>query len=736
MSIVSISNAEEISPGLYKEVLDNKLTLIAKDLEESRAATVQIWVKAGSIYEEKATAGITHLIEHMIFKGTPDRGPGQIAGLIEGLGGQINAYTGYEYTVYHATLPNRHWEKGLEVLSDAVLHAVFDPEELEREKGVVLEELFMRKDQPATQFFEELMANSYREHPYRRPVIGNRESIVSIERQDIMTYRKNFYNPDRMCVVIVGDFDFPHLLSRVQELMGGVQAETANIPDIPREPEQGSPRVFNLQKNVNQSRMAWTFPIPSFNHADSPVMDVIAALLGNGESSRLYNRLRNQKGLVHRVRASSFTPDYQGLLKVTANLEPENLDAALEAGLEEIFKLKYQEVPEDELARIKLNLEKEIIFGLEKVKGRARILGRLEMLSGDPRSENYLDKVRQVKSEEIIKVARKYFSPDKITVGCLLPDSSKTTLDKQKTTEIIRKADQKARTVSKIPASLISDSFLDNVHRFELDNGITLLVKEDHNIPTVAARLIFPGGLRGETETTNGAFSFISKLLPEGSESLSGRELDLRLAELAGSLSGFSGKNTFGLKAGFLSRFFKPGLELISDIIINPCFNSREAEKVRGALLDKLDQQEDSLPSVAMREFNEALFQGHPYSLNSAGSKTVIKNLDVAELKNIYKQYSRPGKMVLAVAGDIKAEEVKKTVNDCFGRWSRSAAPYPLDTSFLEPLPPAEPEIITLDREKKQVHIIIGFIGAGLKNEDRYSLEMLKTVLSGQSGRL
>ncbi|MFP3982213.1 MAG: M16 family metallopeptidase [Desulfurivibrionaceae bacterium] len=731
------SVAGEIAPDLYKEELDNGLTLIAKDVEGSRAATVQIWVKAGSIYEEQEQAGITHVIEHMIFKGTPDRGPGEIAGMVEGLGGKINAYTGYEYTVYHATMPNRHREKGLEVLSDAVLNAVFDPQELEREKRVVLEELAMRKDQPATSFFEKVMASSYHKHPYRRPVIGSSESISAIDREDIINYRENFYKPGRMNVVVVGDFEFPRLLSRVRELMGDMTPDEAVTTEIPREPERESPDFFTLRKKVNQSRMALTFPIPSFNHPEAPVMDIIAALLGDGESSRLYNSLRNRLGLVHQVNASSFTPQYQGLLKIYATLDPENLAPALEAGLEEIFKLKYNKVPEDELARVKLNLEKDFVFGMEKVNGQARMLGNLQMLSGDPRPETYLENLREVDSEDIIKAARKYLSPDKITAGSLIPDSASISLDKEEAVEIMRKTDQEVRSASGTPASLVTDAFLDNVHRFQLDNGITLLVREDPSISTVGLRLIMPGGLRGETEATNGAFKFISRLLPEGTEGLSGRELDLKLAELAGNISGFSGRNTFGLKAGFLSRFFEPGLELVSDIVIRPSFSSKKAEKVRGELLARLDQQEDSLPSVTRREFNEILFQGHPYSLNTEGSETAIRNLDVGELEKIYRQYSRPDKLVIAVAGDVKAPEVKQAVDKYFGGWSPpSSDPYPLDTSFLEPSIPEEPEIESLSREKEQVHIIIGFMGAGLKEEDRHTLQMLETVLTGQSGRL
>ncbi|MFC1837763.1 M16 family metallopeptidase [Thermodesulfobacteriota bacterium] len=197
--------AEELAPHLYKTTLDNGLTVLVKEMEGTRVATVQIWVKAGSVYENKGEAGITHFIEHMIFKGTETRGPGELAGAIEGAGGQINAYTSFEYTVYHATLSAEHWEMAFEVLAEAVMHSVFDPVELEREKKVVLEEYSMRYDRPSTRLFQDLMATAYTRHPYRLPVIGNEETINNYSRDMVLNYIENHYYPQNMTVVVAGE---------------------------------------------------------------------------------------------------------------------------------------------------------------------------------------------------------------------------------------------------------------------------------------------------------------------------------------------------------------------------------------------------------------------------------------------------------------------------------------------------------------------------------------------------
>ncbi len=727
--------AAELAPHLYKETLDNDLKVIVKETPGTKVATVQIWVKAGSIYEDADEGGITHLIEHMIFKGTPTRGPGRVAGDIEDVGGRINAYTSFENTVYHATLSARHWKTALDVLSDAIQNSTFDAEELEREKKVVLEEISMRNDRAQTRLFQSLMENAYTTHPYRLPIIGTVESVSSFTRDDILKYMDKHYHPDNLTVVVVGDVRFGDVLASVKSMMGDIAKGDYRQPELPQEPEQEAVRFFHHKDDINQSHLALAFPITPFAHPDSPVLDVISSIIGHGETSRLYNELRNKKGLVYRVSASAFTPKDKGLMEVTATLEAENIDAAYEAILEEFFKLKYLKVSEEELNRVKRNVESDFVFNLERAEGQARTLGSFEFVSGDPREDDYLAKIRSVNTDDIMQVAQKYFTRHNISAGCIVPAATEMDMSTEMFTAIISRAEEAAKMG--VPPSQIVDAYLNDVHRFSLANGITLLVREDPTVPTVAIRTIFPGGLRSETENTNGAFAFISELLPTGTDKLSARELAIEVADMAGSISGFNGKNTFGLKADFLSRFFEPGLKLVRDILLTPAFDSDEAEKIRPELLAQLKQQEDSLPSLGFKEFNRLLFQSHPYALNTVGSKTAIKNFSTSQLKKIYQDHARPEHMVLAISGAVKADEVRDLVDTYLGNWGNGQKKLDnVEESFLAPEPPSIPEMHTIERDKEQVHMIIGFLGTTLTSEDRYAMEVIDTILSGQSGRL
>ncbi len=728
--------AEELAPHLHKATLDNGLTVLVKEMPGTKVATVQIWVKAGSVYENADEAGITHFIEHMIFKGTETKGPGELAGAIEGVGGRVNAYTSYEYTVYHATLSAVHWDMAFEVLAEAVMHSVFDPDELEREIKVVLEELSMRYDRPNIMLFHELMATAYTRHPYRLPVIGNVETINNFNRDKILKYMQNHYYPENLTVVVAGDVKGSEVIAKVNDSMGTLAAGKTEPPSLAAEPVQEEARFFTLKADIMQPQMAIAIPISKFANPDSPVLDVLSQIAGHGETSRLYRSLRDEKQLVYGINATAFTPTDPGMFELTAVLDGNNMLPAFEAALAELFKFKYFSVTDVELKRAKRSLESDFVFNLERVEGQARVLGSFEMMTGDPREDDYLEKIRAVTHDDIKRVARKYFSDKTINVGFLMPRDSTFDPDREEVEAVIARAREAAFHGES--EAMLPNAYLSGVHRFRLENGITLLVRQDDTVPTVGIRAVFPGGLRDESPVTNGAFAYISDLLPKGTRSMTAKELAEAVADMAGGLSGFNGKNTFGIKADFLARFFADGLALVRDVIMEPAFNPQEADKIRPELLAQLKQQEDSLTSLAFQEFNSQLFGGHPYGLNSIGSEDAIKSFTAAALKDIYLQHATPGNMVLAISGDVKAEETKELVVRLFADWQFAKSPtaHEIEEDILPPSMLAKEKIREISRDKEQVHLVIGFLGTTLKDPDRFGLEVLDTILSGQSGRL
>ncbi len=726
-----VSGAEEAFPNPYRFRLDNGLTAIIKENHTAPVVAIQVWVQAGSIYETDAEAGITHFIEHMIFKGTARRGPGEVAREIESVGGDVNAYTSLDYTVYHVVIGSKFFDVGLDVLSDAVLHSSFDPVEVEREKKVVLEEIGMRRDQPTVKLSEEVMAKAYTVSPYRRPVIGFPETVSAITRDTVLAYMKKRYVPSNLTVIVVGDVSTADCISRIDRAfsdwieLGPEKKKPVSL----EEPLQTESRTVLLRDEVHESHLIACFPIPAFSDPDSVCLDVLADILAEGESSRLYREMRDKKSLVHDVSAYAFTPLGPGLLEIACSLDAEKSKEALETLLREIYRLRHVEVGRDELDRAKLNIESGFIYAQEKMQGQARKLGYFETMAGDYREqETYLKRLAAITPEDIRRVAEKYFHPERLTVGLLVPKVAPLSFSREEAASLSRTVDEEMRNLH---AARTAES--PGPQRFVLSNGITLLVKEERSVPTVSMNAVFLGGLRYETADNNGLFNALASLWTKGTQRKSAQELAAEVEGMAGSIGGFSGRNTFGLNATFLSRFFSRGLEIMAEVMLEPAFSQEELEKLRPVLLAQLKQQEDSLPATTFINFNKLLFTGYPYSMNPLGRRETMERLSVAEIKKAYQGHIVPGNLVLSIVGDVSAPRVREAVESLFSHWREQEF---RDITLLPPEVVSGPKISSILKEKQQVHIAIGFPGVNLHHPDRAALEVLNSVLSGQGGRL
>ncbi|NPB08858.1 MAG: insulinase family protein [Thermodesulfobacteria bacterium] len=718
----------EIAPGLHKTVLENGLTVIVEENHRAPVVAVQVWVKAGSAYEKDKEAGITHLIEHMIFKGTEKRGPGEIAATIESMGGSINAFTSYDYTCYHVTGPSDIMETALDVLSDAIFHSKFDPQELEREKLVILEEMRMRRDRPPIALAEAVMAKAYVKHPYRRPIIGYPETVKAITRKDILNYMARRYRPCYIAVVIVGDVEAEEALARAAAYFGQAPAKPPEKFTFPKEPPKTSPVLVTLDRPVQEGYFHFALPGPNLLAPEAPVIDVIAALLGQGESSRLYRKLRREKGLVHTISSYAFIPQGPGLFEIAGTAPPENLREVIKAALVEVFRLKYDPVLPEELKKARTMVASSFVYSRETMQGEARKLGTFQMIAGDPlKAREYYEAIKKVSTEDVRAAAEKFFTPQAVVAG-LLAQGVGELISPEELKELVEEAQLEASGIRPGEERWVTPTI-----KKKLANGLTVLITPQHDVPAVAMTLIFPGGLRFETKETNGLFRTMAATWTKGTKKHSAEILAATIEGMGGQIEGFSGRNTFGLEANFLSDYFKDGLELFAEIALEPAFSPDELEKVKPELLSAIARQEDDPLQLAIREFYRLLFSPHPYGLNVLGDPEVIKNLTSEDLKNAYKRFVRPDKGVLAIVGDVDEKKTLALVEKLFSDWKAPNEPFPRDKD----VPPLlEPRISTINLEREQVHIILGFRATSLYDEDRFPLEVLNAVLAGQGGRL
>lgn len=705
--------------------LPNGLEVLVKEDPGQEVVELQVWVGVGSRDEPAGKEGIAHLFEHMLFKGTERRGVGEIARTVESTGGDINAYTSMEHTVYHITIAAEYMDTAMDILADATGYSTFDARELEREKLVVIEEIKRGRDNPGRVFSEELFKTAYRVHPYGRTVIGTPESVSSVTRGDMVRFFARWYTPSNMKLVVVG----------------GVKAEEAfesagryfTLPDAPAavrtevtEPAQGETRVFRLTQDTDPARLTLAFPITDLTDPETPVLDLLAAVLSQGNGSRLNLELRD-RGLVHSAWAYAYTPRDPGLFVLGATVGQDGVTGAVEGLLGQITRLQTEPVSREEIDRAREQILNERIFDLERVEGQARDIGYLALNLGDlDFNDVYYSRLQSVDARDIQAAARRVFSPEKATVGFLTRDEGSQPADEkiESLLSAALRAEGERGPREGEPAVFTST----------LPNGIRLLVREDHRLPLVSFRAGVLGGVRFEDESTQGAFNLLAHLLKRGTENYSASGLALRLDEMSASLGGFSGRHSFGVSGQFLSRDIEEGLALARELLTRATIPEEELDLHRHRIIAAIRAQRDNMTSYALDRFRRLLFQEHPYRFPTLGTEETVGSLTREDLLRIYRDVVGPEGMVIAFAGDIRVEEAYRLVEEVFGDLSGGSydpGPIPMEMSR---------QGVHEDRvdrpDKEQSHVILGYLGPTLDSEDRDPLEVLNAVLTGQGGRL
>lgn len=716
----------EREEGLLRTTLDNGLNVVLVEDHSAPVVALNVWVRTGSADERPTEAGMAHVFEHMLFKGTERRSVGEIARTVEAAGGHINAFTTFDITVYHITMASRDAALGVDVLADAVQHSTFDAAELAKEIEVVVEEIRRGQDSPSRVLSQALFDAAYAAHPYRRPVIGTEESVRSFERDDLLAFHRRWYVPNNMTFVAVGDFEPTALLDTVR----GAFRDAEPRPDLvhPRaaEPAPDGPRAVVVRRDFEQTLFSLAYTITRFADADTAYLDLLSLVLGGGESSRLYRNVKDRQRLVHTIGAGSYTPLDPGLFFIDASLDPENLEAALRASRDEIARIQRFGPAEAELERARVNLLAQTIREKETMEGEAYKYGYYETLGGGAENEGeYLDRVRRATPDDIRRVAREYLVAERATVGALLAPGARPELDEGALLAALR-----AESDTAVAAA---EQLRDGIRRYTLPNGLRVVVKRNDSIPLVGLRIAFMGGLLAESEATQGASSFMAEMLDRGTEQRSAAQIAAEVEGIAGSLSGFSGRNTFGLTGEFFTESLDSGLELFIDALLHPRFDPHEIEKLREERLAALRRREDSLAQKAFDLFAAGLYPGHPYRFPPLGTEESIKRLDRATLVSLYGRYARPGNGVLGVVGDVDPDAFVELLAKHLGDWDGEVSPLP---ERSPPRPPDEPRELSIEKSRNQVHIVMGFPGLALDDPDVPALDVLTQILAGQGGRL
>ncbi|MDI6703512.1 MAG: pitrilysin family protein [bacterium] len=712
--ITSIFQIEAKEAKRY--VLPNGMVVILREIHTAPVVALQVWVRAGSASEgEYLGTGISHYVEHMLFKGTSKRGVGEIAKEIRGAGGELDGYTSFDYTVYWVTLGSRYFDLGLDVLADAVMHPSFDPEELEKEREVILKEINMLIDSPEHYLSNIFWQEVFQIHPYRHPIIGYRDLFKKITREDILRYYHRMYIPNNIIFVATGDLDENEAIIKIKEAFCNFKRKPSTPVYVPKEPRQLGERRREVEReDIKISYLMLGFHIPSISSEDLYPLDVLAIILGQGKSSRLFKVVKEEKKLVLSIEAWSYTPRDPGIFGIKATLKPENLREAEKAILCEIERLKFGYVTQSELEKARQKVISDHIFSQETIEGQARDLALNEITTGNINfSENYIERIKKVTREDIKRVANRYLYRDNLTIATLVP-----------------KMERIRETIPKTPESRIHKP---EITKFILDNGMTLLVRENHTTPSVAINAVFKGGVLFERKENNGICNFMQRMLLKGTKNRSWEEIVDEVERVGGKITGYCGNNSFGISIDILKEDLLLGLSVLQDVIMNPAFPPEEIEKEREVILEEIKAQEDEIFPATLKLFKETLWKRHPYRFQSIGNKESIAKMERKALIDFHRSFCIPNNMVLAIFGDVDTQKVIQIVKQKFKDFKRGNLPK--ITVSVEPKQREKREIMK-KRKKEQAVALLGFRGTTVKDPDRYVFEVITSILSGQSGRL
>ncbi len=714
--------------GTESFTLPNGLHVIVREDHFASVVALQAWVKVGAADEEEPEAGVAHVHEHMLFKGTTRRGVGQIAAEVESSGGNINAFTTADHTVYHLVLAGRHFATGLDILADALRHSTFDATELARELKVVMEEWKRSEDMPVSRGYTELFRRAFTAHPYGRPVIGWKKTIEALDRAKVLSFFHRWYVPNNVVLVVVGDVNPALVREQVTKAFGDWEGATLPVRQRPTEPPQRTLVRTAITMPVQEHHLLLGFRVPSGHDPDAVPLDLLSYVLAGGESTRLVTLLEAQKELVNSISAFAYTPQDPGIFVFLASLERAKIAAATNELLAALARTRTELVTRAELARARGNLESEFVYRKETMQGQARLLGYSQCVFEDPGYElRYLAELANATREDIQRVAATYLRPENMVAVLVGPDAVRH----------LPKAEQLAAPLAATPpmirpAGRSRAARRPAVHTRTLGNGVRLVVKEHHATPLVALRAVTLGGLLLERPENNGINNFLAGLLTRGSRHHSRESLGRAVESLAANIDGFSGRNSFGLRGQFMARTVEEGTDLFLEVLRHPTFPSDEIEKRRRELLIALSHRDDDPASRAIELFYATHFPHHPYGMTALGERASLTSFTRSQLATYYKRLLTPSRLVVSAVGDLDAHWLLDRLEAALGDLPTvRPLPRPL------PTPPApRAQRVTRHLDRQQAHFVLGMRGGRITDSDRAVLKTLEAILSRQGGRL
>ena len=716
-----VSRTIASKPGDLFVVLKNGLTLLVHQMPDSRVVSTQVFVHTGSVFEGKyMKAGLSHYLEHLVVSGgTDSMSEDQAKDRLEAIGGSMDAYTSYDRTVFYINAGASHWKGALDILLSKVTQNLIAPKDIAREKNVIQQEMRMRDSSPGIVLWDLLLQTAYRRSPVKYPVVGYPEVFVKEGRKQLLEYYRERYQPQNIIVSVAGNVPAPEVLQFVAQKTRDFLPEASAPATVPREPRQAGPRWEEKEVPITKLVEAMIgFPSVTAYDKDLYALDVLARVMGKGETCRLYCSMKEAQNRVFSIGATNWTPAFvRGQFLISASMSASQWPSALQCIEGQIESLKDTPVSPDELKRAKNAVIAHHLFAEQSVEAEASSLASSFLLTGNPYFDNrYVEGIRAVTAQQVQEVARRYLVKNRMNVAVIKP---------------MAPGEVKPVAAITCPAPKVH-----KVRFSRMGNGLKLLIKRNANLPIVTLQLWGTGGLALENAKDPGISAFTASLLTAGTKNVDKMDLMKEVEDVGGAIHADSDYNSYHVTIDVLKKNLGLGLRLLADIAQNATFPPDQIEKQKQDTLTAIKMRDQNWQSEVTGLFTRNYFHKTPYAHYKLGTLSSVNSFTRKEILAFYRKMVNPTHSVLAIYGDVEPQQAKELAEREFSKWTG----VPVKLSLPDETHPLDANhTVSIRDEKGSSALFIGTNGLGIKDPERPVLDVLTEVLSGGgslSGRM
>ena len=720
--------------NFQRETLPNQLPTLFIHQEDAQCGSVQIWFRAGSSLEKKGDEGIAHFLEHMFFKGTAKRPGARIAEEVESFGGEINAFTSFDYTCYYINFPHSEMEKSIHILLDMVCHPQFAPSEIPPERGVVLEEYKRSLDHPSHYNFHIIQQNFF-DRGYAHPILGLEENIKKFSREQLSQFRSHYYNLSNALFIVAGDLKKTRNKDEIKKTICQYHLPQGPVSKFsPFNIKKGS-RIYIHEKDVHMAQITLCMQAPPYEKNQAAFEDLALNVMGHGESSILYKNLVIKNAQANVVDGSTMFLVDGGVHLIRIVCPVKNI-ARVFKELENIFKECLENgLSEEDIEKIKNQYLALKIYERESLESFSLSLGHNFAQNGDIRCEEKFLKILNDASTDDVNQALTHILKKSAHISIQLPQGSdKPAIEKlaHSFQDKWQKLQKKNKVKKSQPYKLQKSRFDSKTTLIPIKNGITLIHRYNNLTPTFNIYAYLRGGLSEESKKTNGLHNFIGKMLIKGYKTKSERTLNFELDKMSSSLSSASGLNSYQVNIHGLSKYSHELFEILFRSLKEPLFSHKSFIHQKKMLQRELLSQQKDATKQCFRLIRETLFSGHPYSLSSLGTPESLKNIDRQVLLDAHSKNYKNKQMVITFSGDMPLEKFLHLTNTYLDDLPARKKRKRMSKKF-SPIKNYSHHY-TLDREQTQ--IFIGMKAFPYEHKNNSFIKMLNSYLSGQSSEL